>query len=71
LWSGKAGRWVPGVKVFECICGCLCIEPSSSGRVGCPVFVMLPLDTVWFVEREGRKVGSWGRDVTTCAAVCA
>jgi hypothetical protein len=32
------------------------VEPSSSGRQGCPVFVMLPLDTVWVVEREGKKV---------------
>jgi beta-amylase len=30
-------------------------EPSSSQR-GCPVFVMLPLDTVWVIEREGRKI---------------
>lgn len=28
-------------------------EPSSSG---CPVYVMLPLDTVWVVERDGKKV---------------
>jgi hypothetical protein len=35
-------------------------EPSSSsGRAGCPVFVMLPLDTVWVVEREGHKVRVW------------
>jgi hypothetical protein len=27
-------------------------EASSSG---CPVYVMLPLDTVWVVERDGRK----------------
>ncbi|KAG1661170.1 hypothetical protein FOA52_002622 [Chlamydomonas sp. UWO 241] len=35
-------------------------EPSSSdGRPvsqGCPVYVMLPLDTVWVVERDGKKV---------------
>lgn len=33
-------------------------EASSSGggRSGCPVYVMLPLDTVWVVEREGQKV---------------
>lgn len=23
---------------------------------GCPVYVMLPLDTVWVVERDGRRV---------------
>jgi len=28
-------------------------QPSSSG---CPVYVMLPLDTVWVVERDGKKV---------------
>lgn len=27
-------------------------QPSSTGV---PVYVMLPLDTVWLVEREGRK----------------
>jgi hypothetical protein len=35
-------------------------EASSSGgggRSGCPVYVMLPLDTVWVVEREDQKVG--------------
>ena len=31
--------------------------PSTSGReAGCPVFVMLPLDTVWVVERDGKRV---------------
>jgi hypothetical protein len=29
---------------------------SSGGRSGCPVYVMLPLDTVWVVEREAQKV---------------
>lgn len=29
-------------------------EPSSSS--GCPVYVMLPLDTVWVVERDGKRV---------------
>lgn len=28
-------------------------QPSSSG---CPVYVMLPLDTVWVIERDGKKV---------------
>lgn len=28
-------------------------QPTSSG---CPVYVMLPLDTVWVVERDGKKV---------------
>ncbi|KAL6753941.1 beta-amylase [Haematococcus lacustris] len=28
-------------------------QPSSSA--GCPVYVMLPLDTVWVVERDGKK----------------
>lgn len=32
------------------------IQPSTSGRQGCPVFVMLPLDTVWVVERDSKKV---------------
>lgn len=34
------------------------VEPSSSGggRSGCPVYVMLPLDTVWVVERDNQKV---------------
>ena len=31
---------------------------SGSGRSGCPVYVMLPLDTVWVVERETQKVGA-------------
>ncbi len=32
-------------------------EPStSSPQQGCPVYVMLPLDTVWVVERDGKKV---------------
>ncbi|GAX80527.1 hypothetical protein CEUSTIGMA_g7965.t1 [Chlamydomonas eustigma] len=31
-------------------------SPATAQRQGCPVFVMLPLDTVWVVEREGRKV---------------
>lgn len=39
-------------------------EPSSSsgggGRSGCPVYVMLPLDTVWVVEREAQKVRGTG-----------
>lgn len=30
-------------------------EPSSSGS-GCPVYVMLPLDTVWVVERDGKRI---------------
>jgi hypothetical protein len=31
--------------------------PSTSGKdLGCPVFVMLPLDTVWVVERDGKRV---------------
>lgn len=30
-------------------------QPSSSAS-GCPVYVMLPLDTVWVVERDGKKV---------------
>ncbi|GIL83204.1 hypothetical protein Vretimale_11282 [Volvox reticuliferus] len=30
-------------------------QPSSSGS-GCPVYVMLPLDTVWVVEREGKRI---------------
>jgi beta-amylase len=30
-------------------------EPSSSGT-GCPVYVMLPLDTVWVVERDGKRI---------------
>ena len=29
--------------------------PSTSGR-GLPVYVMLPLDTVWLVERDGKQV---------------
>jgi hypothetical protein len=29
--------------------------PAPAGR-GCPVFVMLPLDTVWVVERDGKHV---------------
>jgi beta-amylase len=33
---------------------------SSSN--GCPVYVMLPLDTVWVVEREGRKVAVLKRE---------
>jgi hypothetical protein len=49
----------PSIDCGDCGAG-LGIEPSSSGRVGCPVFVMLPLDTVWVVEREGRKVGTRG-----------
>lgn len=28
--------------------------PSTSS--GCPVYVMLPLDTVWLVEKDGRSV---------------
>jgi len=39
-------------------------EASPSGQrhgTGCPVFVMLPLDTVWVVERDGKKV---------CVRVC-
>lgn len=35
-------------------------EASSSGSravaQGCPVYVMLPLDTVWVLERDGKKV---------------
>lgn len=35
-------------------------EASSSGsggaQQGCPVYVMLPLDTVWVVERDGKRV---------------
>lgn len=32
-------------------------EPSSSGRArGCPVYVMLPLDTVWTVHRGDRSI---------------
>ncbi len=30
-------------------------EPTSSGS-GCPVYVMLPLDTVWVVERDGKRI---------------
>ena len=30
-------------------------QPSTSGR-GLPVYVMLPLDTVWLVERDGKQV---------------
>lgn len=38
--------------------------PSTSGKdVGCPVFVMLPLDTVWVVERDGKRVSMWARHV--------
>ena len=33
---------------------------SGSGRSGCPVYVMLPLDTVWVVERETQKVSTVG-----------
>jgi beta-amylase len=29
---------------------------ASSSTSGCPVYVMLPLDTVWVVERDGKKV---------------
>lgn len=29
---------------------------ESSYAPGCPVYVMLPLDTVWVVDREGKKV---------------
>lgn len=29
---------------------------------GCPVYVMLPLDTVWVVEREGRRVAILKRE---------
>lgn len=32
------------------------VSSSSGGRSGCPVYVMLPLDTVWVVERESQKV---------------
>ncbi|WIA44381.1 hypothetical protein OEZ86_007152 [Tetradesmus obliquus] len=51
----------PSIDCGDCGAG-LGIEPSSSGRVGCPVFVMLPLDTVWVVEREGRKVAILKRE---------
>lgn len=30
-------------------------SPSGSGR-SCPVYVMLPLDTVWVVERDGKRI---------------
>jgi hypothetical protein len=33
------------------------VSSSGGGRSGCPVYVMLPLDTVWVVEREDKKVG--------------
>ncbi|KAI8465551.1 MAG: beta-amylase [Monoraphidium minutum] len=37
--------------------------PSTSGRdVGCPVFVMLPLDTVWVVDRDARRVAILKRE---------
>ncbi|KIZ05231.1 hypothetical protein MNEG_2733 [Monoraphidium neglectum] len=37
--------------------------PSTSGRdLGCPVFVMLPLDTVWVVERDGKRVAILKRE---------
>jgi hypothetical protein len=29
---------------------------STPPSRGCPVFVMLPLDTVWVVERDGKQV---------------
>lgn len=31
-------------------------QPEPSSCSGCPVYVMLPLDTVWVVERDGRRV---------------
>ena len=34
-------------------------QTSTSGR-GLPVYVMLPLDTVWLVERDGKQVGFLG-----------
>lgn len=48
-------------------CNPLLIEPqpepstsgwssSHAGQRGCPVYVMLPLDTVWVVPRDGKTV---------------
>lgn len=34
----------------------------ASSSNGCPVYVMLPLDTVWVVEREGKKVAVLKRE---------
>ena len=48
--------------------------PSTSGRdAGCPVFVMLPLDTVWVVERDGKRVSGGVRRMRrhACAGVGA
>ena len=37
---------------------CTQAQPSTSGS-GLPVYVMLPLDTVWLVERDGKQVGGY------------
>jgi len=31
-------------------------SPASNHQKGCPVFVMLPLDTVWVIERDGKRI---------------
>ena len=31
-------------------------SPAATNQKGVPVFVMLPLDTVWVIERDGRKI---------------
>lgn len=41
-------------------------EAGSCQSTGVPVYVMLPLDTVWLIEREGRMFSvSTGADVHT------
>ena len=37
---------------------CTQMQTSTSGR-GLPVYVMLPLDTVWLIQRDGKQVRTY------------